>query len=148
MSSSSSDQEESLLEACSNGNIPRFEEIMGKWDSNGRETIIDIKDNHNFGVFHHAVRSCSVEMVKAVLEFKDVFDLNSRTFEGWTPLFLCCCYPRLVPVEIFRVLLEASEDVSQLIAIRNNEEVSVFHKAVEQGRIDYVEVSCCNVKDN
>lgn len=141
MSSSPPDQEESLLEACLNGNISRFEQIMETWNSNGRETIIDMRDNHNFGAFHHAVRSCSLEMVKAVIKYKDVFDMNCRTFEGWTPLFLCCCYPRPVPVEIFKILLESSEDVSQLISIRNNEEVSVVHKAVENGRIDFVKVS-------
>lgn len=140
MSSSPSDRDESLLEACSNGNISRFEQIMQKWASCGRESVIDVKDNHNFGAVHHAVRSCSMEMVRAVLEYKDVFDMNVRSFEGWTPLYLCCCYPMPVPVEIVRSLLEASGDVYQLMAIRNNEEVSVLHKAVEQGRLDIVKV--------
>lgn len=113
---------------------------MQKWDADGRASIIDIKDNHNFGALHHAVRSCSVEMVEAVLGYKDVFDMNSRSFEGWTPLFLCCCYPRPIPVEIVTKLLEASDDVLQLMAIRNNEEVSVLHQAVEYQRLDIVKV--------
>uniref|UniRef100_A0A336MU96 CSON006984 protein n=1 Tax=Culicoides sonorensis TaxID=179676 RepID=A0A336MU96_CULSO len=135
---SSSNNKESLLEACSKGNIARFREIIQKWDSTNRDSSIDVKDNHNFGALHHAVRSCNLEMVQAVLDYKDVFDMTVRSFEGWSCLFLCCCYPKRVPVEIFTAILEASENVSELMAIRNNEEVSVLHKAVEMGKQDYI----------
>lgn len=140
MSTPSTSKKESLLEAVSNANIERFKQIMTKWETNGRKTIIDIKDNHNFGALHHAVRSCSLDMVKAVLEYKDAFDCKSKTFEGWTPLFLACAYPKPVPVEIIRALLEDSLEPLELLQLRNNEDVSVLHKAVEFDRLEIVQV--------
>lgn len=141
MSSPSTSKKESLLEACSNANVERFKQIMTKWDSTGRKNfIIDMKDNHNFGALHHAVRSCSLEIVKAVLEYKDIFDIKSKTFEGWTPLFLACAYPKAVPVEIVKVLLESCVEPLEVLNLRNNEDVSALHKAVEFDRIEIVKV--------
>lgn len=146
----------SLLEAAASGNATKVEEIIRI----KKEKCKDIRDNHrfvpqslkkvtkskfpfspfffSFTALHHAVSSKNIECVKVILKNLEYFDIKAQSFEGWTALYLGICRPDCIPLEIIRILLEAEPS---LHGIKDTEDVSPLHQAVEKGKEDVVEVS-------
>lgn len=123
----------SLLEAASSANLPRLQEII----SRKKEKCREVRDNHSWTAIHHAVSSREPAAVRLLLDNSHYFDIRAQSFEGWTALYLALCRPNVMPVEIIRMLLEADPT---LHSIKDNEDVSPMHRAVQSGREDLVEL--------
>lgn len=111
-----------LLNACSRGD---HEFVAKRLRSLPKSKDLDaLVDNHNFNLLHHAVRSRSVDCVRAVLSNANL-KKSARTYEGHTALFLAIHMD--CSLDLIKTLIEHYPDY---INISNNEHVYPIHEAI------------------
>ena len=92
------DNEKTLVDWIKEDNTAKFRELASKWSVSEVDSVVNYKDENGLGLLHWAADRGSKDIVKLLLDIKDL-DVNQKDNDGQTALHYACSCGHLSVVE-------------------------------------------------
>ena len=83
------ENEKTFVDWIKEGNTTKFRELAFKWSATDVDSVINYRDENGLGVIHWACDRGNKDIVKMLLDIKDL-DVNLKDNDGQTALHYAC----------------------------------------------------------
>ena len=83
------DDEKKLVDWIKEDNVSKFRELASKWSVTEVDSVVQFRDENGLGLIHWAADRGSKDIVKLLLDIKDL-DVNQKDNDGQTALHYAC----------------------------------------------------------
>lgn len=119
------DDEKKLVDWIKEDNVPKFRELASKWSVTEVDSVVQFRDENGLGLIHWAADRGSKDIVKLLLDIKDL-DVNQKDNEGQTALHYACSCGHLSVVQTLLDCPKIDRD------IRDNDDLLPEDTAVDK----------------